>query len=323
LAAGVRQAEVARQLGVSTQAVSVWHRRWKGSGTDGLRSKGPSGPAPRLSDQQLAEVEQALLEGPTANGFVGELWTLDRTAVVIRRLTGCATTPPTPGPAAPRLGWTVQRPIVAPPSAIRTPSTSRSRSSGRGSTNAQRHKARLVFFDESALSLTPNGRPTWAPRGRTPTLVHPFHPFHWKKASMAAALCDGVRGRRRPALLPRHRGQRRPERLVEVLGELRKFLGGEKATLLWAGLPAHRSRALRDWLNTQRSWLVVERLPAYAPDLNPVEGLWSSLKAVELANLATPSLGEVIDQAHKGIERVRGTPHLAYSFLRHAGLSVA
>jgi transposase len=74
--AGVRQAEVASQLGVSAQAVSVWQRRFKASGTDGLRSKGPSGPAPRLSDQQLAEVEQALLEGPTANGFVGELWTL-------------------------------------------------------------------------------------------------------------------------------------------------------------------------------------------------------------------------------------------------------
>jgi hypothetical protein len=49
---------------------------------------------------------------------------------------------------------------------------------------------------------------------------------------------------------------------------------------------------------------------------------WSSLKAVELANLATPTLAEVIDQAHKGIVRVRRTPHLAYSFLRRAGLSV-
>jgi hypothetical protein len=30
----------------------------------------------------------------------------------------------------------------------------------------------------------------------------------------------------------------------------------------------------------------------------------------------------VVDQAHRGIDRVRRTPHLAYSFLRHAGLSV-
>jgi DDE superfamily endonuclease len=78
-----------------------------------------------------------------------------------------------------------------------------------------------------------------------------------------------------------------------------------------------------DWLNRQRSWLVVERLPAYAPELNPVEGLWSCLKAVELANLTGPTLAEVIDQAHHGIDRVRRTPHLTYSFLRHTGLSVS
>jgi hypothetical protein len=67
---------------------------------------------------------------------------------------------------------------------------------------------------------------------------------------------------------------------------------------------------------------VVERLPTYAPELNPVEGLWSNLKAVELANLVGPTLAEVIDQAHKGIDRIRPTPYLAYSFLQHAGLSV-
>jgi hypothetical protein len=44
---------------------------------------------------------------------------------------------------------------------------------------------------------------------------------------------------------------------------------------------------------------------------------------VELANLTSPSLAEVIDQAHRGIERGRRTPHLTYSFLRHTGLSVS
>jgi transposase len=149
------------------------------------------------------------------------------------------------------------------------------------------------------------------------------HPFNWKKASMAAAICYGVRGGGAQLAFHITPGNYDTATLIEVLGELRKFLGGEKATLLWDGLPAHRSNAMRVWLNTQRSWLVVERLPAYAPDLNPVEGLWSSLKAVELANLATPTLGEVIDQAHRGIERVRQTPQLAYSFLRGTGLSVS
>jgi transposase len=108
---GVHQAEVARRLEVSAQAVSVWHARWKQGGTEALHSRGPSGPSPRLSDAQLAAVEQALLQGATANGFVGELWTLDRIALVIERLTGVQHHPAHVWALLRhRLGWTVQRP---------------------------------------------------------------------------------------------------------------------------------------------------------------------------------------------------------------------
>ena len=91
---------------------------------------------------------------------------------------------------------------------------------------------------------------------------------------------------------------------------------------MWDGLPAHRSRAMRHWLGRQRSWLVVEPLPGYAPELNPVEGLWASLKGVELANLAADTLAEVTAAADRGIQRIRATHWLAYSFLRHCGLSL-
>jgi hypothetical protein len=111
----------------------------------------------------------------------------------------------------------------------------------------------------------------------------------WKKASMAAALCHGVRGGGAQLAFHITPGNYDTDRLIEVLSQLRRFLGGEKATLLWDGLPSHRSNAMRAWLNTQRSWLVVE----------------------------------VIQQAHRGVDRVRRTPHLAYSFLRHTGLSVS
>jgi transposase len=111
-AAGVRQAEVARQLEVSAQAVSVWHARFTQGGVEALRSRGPSGPVPRLSDAELATVEQALLEGATANGFVGELWTLERIALVIQRLTGVQHHPAHVWALLRhRLGWSVQHPV--------------------------------------------------------------------------------------------------------------------------------------------------------------------------------------------------------------------
>jgi transposase len=89
----------------------VWHARWRAGGLDALRSRGPTGPAPKVSDAQLRQVEQALLEGAAANGFVGELWTLDRIATVIERLSGVRHHPAHVWALLHhRLGWSVQRP---------------------------------------------------------------------------------------------------------------------------------------------------------------------------------------------------------------------
>jgi hypothetical protein len=70
----------------------------------------------------------------------------------------------------------------------------------------------------------------------------------------------------------------------------------------------------------QQDWLQVERLPAYAPELNPVEYLWANLKGVELANFAGDSVIEVADAAEQGIRRVCDDQQLVWSFLAHTGL---
>ena len=177
----------------------------------------------------------------------------------------------------------------------------------------------IVFWDESGASLLPVVRRTWAPRGHTPVIRHHFK---WKWASMAAAICYGSRGGGAAIAFHHQADAYNTDTLIQALGELRRFLGGQKATLVWDGLPAHRSRAMRHWLGRQRAWLVTERLPGYAPDLNPVEALWSNLKGVELANLAADTLEEVTAAAERGIQRIRSTHWLAYSFLRHCGLSL-
>jgi transposase len=111
LAQGHTQAEVASTLGVSRQSAHVWHTRFTQGGAAALRSRGPSGPDPKLSAAPLAQVEQALLAGAMANGVDTDLWTLERVAVVITQLTGVRRHP---GHVwvilRHRLGWTLQRP---------------------------------------------------------------------------------------------------------------------------------------------------------------------------------------------------------------------
>jgi transposase len=107
----VRQAEVARTLGVSRQTVSRWHQRWQAGGAAGLRSRGAPGRTPRLSDAQLEQAEQALLEGAKAHGFDTDLWTLDRIAEVIWRITGVYHHPAHVWRLLRhRLDWSLQRP---------------------------------------------------------------------------------------------------------------------------------------------------------------------------------------------------------------------
>ena len=69
-------------------------------------------------------------------------------------------------------------------------------------------------------------------------------------------------------------------------------------------------------------WLQVERLPADAPELNPVEYLWANLKGLELANFAGDTVVEVADAAEQSVWRVCDDQQLVWSFLAHTGLTL-
>jgi hypothetical protein len=184
---------------------------------------------------------------------------------------------------------------------------------------AAAESAWLVFFDESGISLIPPVRRTWSPRGTTPVLRHRMA---WKRASMAAALgylSDGSKAR-----LCFHLQQDAydTDSLIGVLEQLAVFYAGHRVVLLWDGLSSHWSYKMRAHLDQQRHWLTVERLPAYAPELNPAEYLWANLKGGELANCTGDTIAEVADQAHHGIQRVCDSDSLVVGFLAHTGLSL-
>ena len=187
---------------------------------------------------------------------------------------------------------------------------------------AAAESAWLVFCDESAVSLIPPVRRTWSPRGRTPILRHRFG---WKKASMAAAL--GYRHDHTGTMQARlcfhlQQPSYTTDVLIGVLEQLADFYTGQRVVLVWDGLSAHWSTRMRAWTDSQRDWLTVERLPAYAPELNPVEYLWANLKDLELANRPTTTLAEVADATEAGIRRVCKREDLVVGFLAHTGLTL-
>jgi len=187
-----------------------------------------------------------------------------------------------------------------------------------GKKNARRRRAWIVFQDESGLSEQPAVRRTWAPKGKTPALIHAFN---WKKMSVCAALGYRWDGQRCRLWFQTRPGSYNAESLIRFLRDLKKHLRGQKAILVWDGLPAHKSREMQEYLDSQKSWLQVERLPGYSPDLNPVEDLWGNVKGQELANRCAADLSETEAALRKGMKRVRRSVGLPFSFLHHAGLS--
>jgi transposase len=186
--------------------------------------------------------------------------------------------------------------------------------------NATRHRAWLVFEDESGISQQPVVRRTWAPRGETPILIHTG--ANWKRLSIAAALAFRWDGRRTRFYFQTRPGTYTDSALIAFLWALKRHFRGRRVLLIWDGLGAHKSRGMQAYLARQRAWLTVERLPAYAPDLNPVEPIWGNLKGRELANRCAANLLALRRPLRIGCARVRRQPQLARAFLAHAGLAL-
>lgn len=148
------------------------------------------------------------------------------------------------------------------------------------------------------------------------------HSFSWKKLSVAAVIAyrwDRIRTR---VYIDITEDSYDTEKLIQFLGQLKRHFRGQRVILIWDGLTAHKSGEMIDYLVQNRSWLTVERLPAYAPELNPVEQLWNNLKAKELANFSADNLSDLADAVLDGIDRVRSQRQLTFSFLEHAGLAL-
>jgi transposase len=162
-------------------------------------------------------------------------------------------------------------------------------------------------------------RATWAPKGHTPVLSHRFG---WKRLSMSAAVGFSPEGSEAWLVFTMRPGAYTDVTIIEFLEDLHHHLGDDKVTVIWDGLPSHRSKVMKAWIATQRHWLVVEQLPGYAHELNPVELIWGNLKASELANLCPDTIDEAAVYADEGLNRIGSDADLCFAFLRHTGLKL-
>ncbi|MFL6450420.1 MAG: IS630 family transposase, partial [Bryobacteraceae bacterium] len=156
----------------------------------------------------------------------------------------------------------------------------------------------------------PHRRRTWAPRGQTPVLQ--FH-FNWKTLSVIAGVTVWN------FYFEIFEQAIKSEQIIEFLKHLLRCIEGD-ILLIWDRLPAHRSKITQQFIRDQKGRLVIEYLPPYAPELNPVEYIWAHCKHHELPNVCAKNLWDLSEAARHSLKRMRRRPRLITAFWKQASL---
>lgn len=177
---------------------------------------------------------------------------------------------------------------------------------------AQEPQQRLFCIDESGFYPLPSVVRTSAPVGQTPILKE-----WWTRDHLSAISAISPEGQR---YVHGQDGALNSADVIAFLEHLRREVPG-RMVIIWDGSPIHRSQTVKAFLANgaapRRHW---ERLPAYAPDLNPDENLWQQLKGVELRHLCCFHLSHLRRELRDAVKRVRRKPRLIKGFFRGAKL---
>jgi putative transposase len=142
-----------------------------------------------------------------------------------------------------------------------------------GKKNAARLGAHIVFVDESGFMMIPSVRRTWAPVGETPILRHYYRR---DRISVIGGLSVSPERHRLGLYFRLHPKNISQDEVYDFLWHLLRHLRGH-LIVVWDNASIHAPKSLTDLLHKYPR-LHLERLPGYAPQLNPIEAAWHAVK---------------------------------------------
>ena len=183
----------------------------------------------------------------------------------------------------------------------------------------------ICFEDEAGQGLRPPKGRTWAPRGARPWCGSAARAAAgsaspgWRATGPATGRTCSTSCASTAAARARPRGSPGSDYRDLIIATHRKL----SAPLVWCwdNLNIHLAPELADFAAENKDWLRVYRLPAYAPDLNPAEGIWSLLKR-SMANFAAADLDGLVRIVKRKLKKIQYRPHLIDGCLAATGLTI-
>jgi transposase len=311
--AGETQRAVASSLRVNVRSVRRWAQAYREGGDAAIASRKATGRPPTLSKRELAKLRRTITgKNPAQLNLGPALWTLPLVGQLIERIFGATLDPTTVGRILRRLGFTPQRPLRQ---AFQRDDAECLRWASEEFSlvvrEAKRKQATLLFLDEAAVHEDGPVGSTWALKGARPVVR--------------------VTGSRRrtnviSAISPRGRmwfrcygGTLNAERFEAFLVDLLASVKGP-IVLVLDRHPAHRAGRIQRFLRRHRGRISIHFLPAYAPDLNPDEHVWSHLKQLFRQDPLEKD-EDLVAAVHVEMDRVRSDPSLVRRFFDHPAVA--
>jgi len=319
---GKKQVEVAQLFGVTRQAVGKWVKKYREGGHRALRAQ-RRGRRRGLTLQpwQAAQIARTVINRyPAQLKLPFYLWTRQAVAEFIKQRFKIDLSTWTVGRYLGRWGFTPQKPTrqasEQDPVQVRKCLEERYPMIQK---RARKRHAYIVFIDESGFMLNPLVRRTWVPRGQTP-VIKVSEP-HGRISVIGAITISPER---------RHFGfyfhllednaNFHGNSVVQFIEDVHQKTRGP-ITLLWDAIPIHRARPVESYL-AKHPTIVVEPFPPYAPELNPVDNVWSYVKYDRLPNYTLLDLRGLRRHITTEFCRLKQRPDLLESFFKRTGLTL-
>lgn len=247
-----------------------WLRMFRDGGWDALRSTKALGPEPKLTWKEKQRLGKLLMKNPLQLHFDFGLWTLEMARELIWKKFGKSVSVPTVTRILKEIGYSRQKPLQRAyeqdPERVwqwkqkEYPAILK---------EAKRENREIYFEDESGFRSTGSGGTTWAPKGHTPIVRKTG-----KRYGINSISAISRKGKLRFMLFE---GTCTAEVFMIFLKRLLKN-SRQPVTLIVDGHPTHKTKTVRQFIESTNGRLKLYFLPPYSPELNPDEQVWNNTK---------------------------------------------
>jgi transposase len=314
---GERPGKVAVSLGLCRTSIYPWLRKFHDKGWEALAESIAQGPDCKLTEKQSQQVKRWILgKDPRQYGFDFGLWTRHIVRCLIKDRMKIDVGLTAVGRLLARLDITPQKPLrrayERDPKAVKWwleeayPKLKK---------RAKRSGAKIFFLDEAGFQSDPPLQRTYGLKGKTPVVV-----TSGQRQSINVISAVNARGEFWAAT---YDGKLNAESFVLFLQDFMNNRGQEKVFLVMDGHPAHKAKVVLKYVASLQGQLELHPLPAYAPDLNPDEFVWSHMKTNGVSKKPLKKNESLRKRVEQDLQDIHRKPELVRSFFMAASVAYA